>query len=215
MDNVDLNVLRQVVAWRPRPRVVLGTITRTWGSAPRPVGSVVAVRGDGQIAGSVSGGCIEDDLIARMRAGRCRHRAPRGGALRRQHRRGRSASACPVAADSSWCWSRWACTAGRRTAGRLAPGERVRRVLTLATGAVTWARPTAPTWCCWTTRAGHHHGPHWRLLLIGAGQMTQYLAQMAQALDYQVMVCDPREEYMPGCPAPRCCAPCPTTPCWR
>lgn len=68
MDNVDLNVLRQVVAWRSAGQaVVLGTVTRTWGSAPRPVGSVVAVRGDGQIAGSVSGGCIEDDLIARMR----------------------------------------------------------------------------------------------------------------------------------------------------
>ena len=68
MDNVDLNVLRQVVAWRQEGHaVVLGTITRTWGSAPRPVGSVVAVRADGQIAGSVSGGCIEDDLIERMR----------------------------------------------------------------------------------------------------------------------------------------------------
>ena len=83
MDNVDLNVLRQVVAWRAEGHaVVLGTITRTWGSAPRPVGSVVAVRADGQIAGSVSGGCIEDDLIARMQGpGRARGR---GGALRRQ-----------------------------------------------------------------------------------------------------------------------------------
>ena len=66
MDNVDLNVLRQVQAWqREGHAVVLGTITRTWGSAPRPVGSVVAVRGDGLIAGSVSGGCIEDDLWPR------------------------------------------------------------------------------------------------------------------------------------------------------
>ncbi|MGZ5260682.1 MAG: XdhC family protein, partial [Burkholderiales bacterium] len=39
------------------------------------------------------------------------------------------------------------------------------------------------------------HGPHWRLLIIGAGQLSKYLAEMAQALDYHVTVCDPREEY--------------------
>ncbi|MGA0024354.1 MAG: XdhC family protein, partial [Burkholderiales bacterium] len=39
------------------------------------------------------------------------------------------------------------------------------------------------------------YGPRWRLLIIGAGQLSTYLAQMAQALDYQVTVCDPREEY--------------------
>ena len=39
------------------------------------------------------------------------------------------------------------------------------------------------------------HGPRWRLLVIGAGQVSRYLAQMAQALDYHVTVCDPREEY--------------------
>src|SRR6185295_12429406 len=70
MDNVDLSVLKQVLAWHDTGhRAVLGTITRTWGSAPRPVGSVVAVRGDGVIAGSVSGGCIEDDLIAKVKEG--------------------------------------------------------------------------------------------------------------------------------------------------
>jgi len=42
------------------------------------------------------------------------------------------------------------------------------------------------------------HGPRWRLLLIGAGQVSRYLAQMAQALDYHVTVCDPREEYAEG-----------------
>ena len=44
-------------------KVALGTIVKTWGSAPRPVGAMVAIRDDGQVVGSVSGGCVEDDLI--------------------------------------------------------------------------------------------------------------------------------------------------------
>ncbi|MGH8600921.1 MAG: XdhC family protein, partial [Burkholderiales bacterium] len=39
------------------------------------------------------------------------------------------------------------------------------------------------------------HGPRWRLLIIGAGQLAHYLAYMARAVDYQVTVCEPREEY--------------------
>jgi len=39
------------------------------------------------------------------------------------------------------------------------------------------------------------HGPAWRLLIIGAGQISRYLAEMAQALDYAVTICDPRPEY--------------------
>jgi len=42
------------------------------------------------------------------------------------------------------------------------------------------------------------HGPRWRLILIGAGQLTHYLAEMARMLDYQVLVIDPREEYADG-----------------
>jgi xanthine dehydrogenase accessory factor len=39
------------------------------------------------------------------------------------------------------------------------------------------------------------HGPRWRLVLIGAGQLTKYLTEMARMLDYHVVVIDPREEY--------------------
>ena len=42
------------------------------------------------------------------------------------------------------------------------------------------------------------HGPRWRLVLIGAGQLTRYLAEMARMLDYHVVVVDPREEYAAG-----------------
>jgi xanthine dehydrogenase accessory factor len=41
----------------------LATVTQTWGSAPRPVGSQLAISGDGQIAGSVSGGCVEGAVV--------------------------------------------------------------------------------------------------------------------------------------------------------
>src|SRR2546422_3084391 len=52
------------------------------------------------------------------------------------------------------------------------------------------------------------HGPRWRLVLIGAGQLTRYLAEMAHMLDYHVSVIDPREEYptgwdLPGVPPNR------------
>ena len=79
MDNIDLNVLRQITQWvAAGHRVVLGTITRTWGSAPRPPGSAVAVRDDGLVAGSGSGGWIEDDLIDKARGGVLASGLPQG-----------------------------------------------------------------------------------------------------------------------------------------
>ena len=70
MDSVDIEVLRSAEAWRKAGhRVTFGTIVKTWGSAPRPVGALVAVRDDGQVMGSLSGGCVEDDLIEKVRAG--------------------------------------------------------------------------------------------------------------------------------------------------
>src|SRR5215212_4422246 len=68
MDSVDIEVLRTAESWRKSGRrVALGTIVKTWGSAPRPVGAMVAIRDDGQVVGSVSGGCVEDDLIEKTK----------------------------------------------------------------------------------------------------------------------------------------------------
>src|SRR5512143_247123 len=68
MDSVDLQVLRNCAQWLEQGhQVVLATVVETWGSAPRPPGALLAVRDDGQVAGSVSGGCVEDDLIDRIR----------------------------------------------------------------------------------------------------------------------------------------------------
>ena len=66
MENLDVMVLRTLRDWRQAgKRALLTTVVRTWGSSPRPVGSIMALADDGAVVGSVSGGCIEDDLIAR------------------------------------------------------------------------------------------------------------------------------------------------------
>jgi xanthine dehydrogenase accessory factor len=204
MDNVDLNVLRQITQWQAAGhRVVLGTITRTWGSAPRPPGSSVAIRDDGLVAGSVSGGCIEDDLVDKARDGALTTGLPQ-------------VVRYGIDADTA---QRFGLPCGGlielvlepvqpitqldELLARLSRGERVRRVLTIATGAVELQPATdADELQLTDTTLTTHHGPRWRLLLIGAGQMTQYLAQMASALDYQVIVCDPREEYATGFEVP-------------
>ncbi len=204
MDNVDLNILRQLARWQAEGhRVVLGTITRTWGSAPRPVGAVVAVRGDGQIAGSVSGGCIEDDLIARIQQGALALTKPErvryGVDAEAANRFGLPCGGTlelvlePVGPQSRI----------DELLQRLARGERVRRTVSLADGSVTLGAPGAGDVLALTdTALASTHGPDWRLLVIGAGQMTHYLATMALALDYQVLVCDPRAEYADGWDVP-------------
>ena len=66
MENLDVMVLRTLLAWRQAgQRALLATVVRTWGSSPRPVGSIMALCETGAVVGSVSGGCIEDDLIDR------------------------------------------------------------------------------------------------------------------------------------------------------
>lgn len=66
MESIDTNVLRTLRDWRDAgERALLATVVRTWGSSPRPVGAIFALRQDSRCVGSVSGGCIEDDLVAR------------------------------------------------------------------------------------------------------------------------------------------------------
>lgn len=199
MQSVDLQVLTAARQWAAEGwRFALVTVARTWGSAPRPPGSWLALREDGLVQGSVSGGCIEDDLIARMRDGRLSGSAPfvrTYGVTKDEASRfglpcgGTLELVVEPAPDAALL---------EALADRLARRELVLRHVDVARGtaSITNARrDSALTWD--GTRLTLVYGPQWRLLIVGAGQVSRYLAQMAQALDYDVTVCDPREAYGP------------------
>ena len=64
MDPVDDHILETAFRWQQEGhRLALAVVTGTWRSSPRQAGSLMAIRGDGQIAGSVSGGCVEGEII--------------------------------------------------------------------------------------------------------------------------------------------------------
>lgn len=200
MDNTDLSVLRRISEWRSAGHaVVMGTLIRTWGSAPRPIGSIVAIRDDGRVTGSVSGGCIEDDLCDRVRQSRLEPATPQrvtyGVSAEEANRFGLPCGGTIEVVLESVCEA--SCIEDMLR--RLEQGECISRTLDLRSGQVALARQgVADVLTVDDEQLTTCHGPTWRLLVIGAGQMTEYLAGMALTLDYEVTVCDPREEYADG-----------------
>lgn len=60
----DDDILQGAQAWKEAGRAVaIATVVDTWGSAPRPVGSHLVIDGEGNFLGSVSGGCVEGDVV--------------------------------------------------------------------------------------------------------------------------------------------------------
>lgn len=200
MHSIDIDVIRTALDWQSRGhRVVMGTVVRTWGSAPRPPGSLMVIRGDGQVAGSVSGGCIEDDLIRRVAAGELALRLPEatiyGQSAEEAHRFGLPCGGTvqvvlePLSPQSQL----------RELLVLIEQHQRVERRLDMATGLVRMGAATKGDKLQFDGQSlTTVHGPRLRLLIIGGGQLSRYLASMAVMLDYQVTVCEPRTEYHEG-----------------
>ncbi|MCU0924757.1 MAG: XdhC family protein [Hydrogenophaga sp.] len=215
MENLDLTVLRKLLQWRrDGQRALLATVVRTWGSSPRPVGSIMALCETGAVVGSVSGGCIEDDLIYRY----SRANASGAGALADSGITHDIPSGPPervkygVSADEA---HRFGLPCGgtlelllefnpdtdllQTLVQTLTEGRLVERHTEIATGQVQLHPCDKPAGLSddgiWLRNS---FGPEYRMLLIGAGQLAEYLSTMAQFCGFSVTVCDPREEYRGG-----------------
>ncbi len=195
MQSLDLDVLERALEWRRAGRRVwLLTVAQTFGASPRPPGSLAAIRDDGILVGSVSGGCIEDDLVARREeyAGRKPQFAAYGVTADEARRFGLPCGGeLEVIVEPEVSGAEFQALLERIGAGRI-----VARHVDLATGAWSFSDGNPADECERTvTRFTSVHGPRWRMLIIGASEIAHYLAEIASTVDYQVFVCDPREEY--------------------
>jgi xanthine dehydrogenase accessory factor len=200
MNSIDIDVVRTALDWLDRGhRVTLGTVVRTWGSAPRPPGSLMVIRDDGQVAGSVSGGCIEDDLVERIARGELAGRLPQvttyGATAEESQRFG-----LPCGGTVQLVLEPLSLASRLRELLVAIESHRVvARRLDLATGVVALADADAGDTVRFDGRTlVTVHGPRMRLLIVGGGQLARYLASMAVMLDYRVTVCEPRESYHEG-----------------
>lgn len=197
MDSVDLEVLKSSERWLAAGhRALLVTVVRTWGSSPRPEGAMLAVRDDGLVAGSVSGGCIEDDIIDRVRREGIAQARPEalkyGISAEEAHRFGLPCGGTiELVAEPLGPESGLSALLAAVEAGKL-----VGRSLDMASGTATLQPARATDGVVFDGRTlSTIHGPRYRMLVIGAGQLSRYLCQIAVGLGFQVTVCDPREEY--------------------
>ncbi|MBT4160526.1 MAG: XdhC family protein [Gammaproteobacteria bacterium] len=208
MENADLEVLSHLADWvEAGKKSWLCTVVKTWGSSPRPVGSLLCCNVDGEVVGSLSGGCIEEDLLERLHEGKLakvkpelliygateeeveRFQLPCGGQLH--------VVIEPFVDDTNLA-------SLKVIRARLGERKCVERKVDLGSGEFEVSE---------VDRFRHlqfaggfedletdgkellqTYGPRFQLFIIGAVNVSQYLAQMAQMLDYHVLVCDPREE---------------------
>jgi xanthine dehydrogenase accessory factor len=200
MNSTDYIVLKTAITWlREGRRIAIATVVQTWGSSPRPVGSWLAIRDDGQVVGSVSGGCVEDDLIRRVqteilvrnapemvvygvsREEAARFGLPCGGTLR---------LLVEPRPEQAILESILAAIEGRQL---------ILREVDVHTGKSVLRSGTKTDGFSLTDRTMQtSYGPRWRMFVIGAGQLSLYVANFAVASDFDVIVIDPREEYAEG-----------------
>ena len=197
MNSTDQNILSCLLAsLNQGEKPWLVTVVATIGSSPRPVGSLVAFRADGSQVGSVSGGCVEEDLIARLLArefsGPQVYLTDYGVSAEDNEKWGLPCGGRLELAiqqldtkDLGWVKDAHHAMSTRQT---------LRRSVSLQSGEtrISPSEHFAPLEKN-DDSLTHCFGPRHRLLLVGAGQLAAHLSTLALAMDYEVLLADSRE----------------------
>ena len=208
MENADQQVLSHLGAWVEAGQMSwLCTVVKTWGSSPRPIGSLLGCNDEGHIAGSLSGGCIEEDLLEKLKNGELAGEKPEvliyGVTQEETERLGLPCGGQLHVVIEPFPDQRHLPEL-KQIIDRLQSRECIERKVDIATGTMTvenkerfkhlqFVGDFDNTDVANEKFMVQTYGPRYQLFLIGAGQVSMYLSEMAQALDYHVVVCDPRE----------------------
>ncbi len=207
MQSSQQQIISHVLRWLDEDKPVwLCTILKTWGSSPRPIGSMLACTLDGELIGSISGGCIEEDFLQQLRDGSLKQQYDTAGkpflvkygitaaeAARLRLPCGGQLHVLleyiePVAANKM---------VFSTLHNALENHQRISRVVDLRDGSITSRNSAADEAVEFNDdMLVHSLSPKYRLLLLGAGDVAKYVAEMAMALEYEVTLCDPRPAYL-------------------
>lgn len=200
MDRADIEVLQLVAEWQAaETQGSLVTVVGTWGTSPRPVGAMMAVSSGGQFTGSVSGGCVEQELVERLRSGppSAPEHVSYGVTSAQAARYG---LACGGMLDilvepiRSGAWAQEILNAIERR-------KPVIRRLSIPTGEVTLADADDSAELEFDDDAlTVPYLPRWRMVVTGAGHLSVVTTRMAIELGYEVIISEPRAPYRESWP---------------
>ena len=204
MQSVDNEVLNQVNAWLAAGRRCwLATVVQTWGSSPRPVGSLFACDPGGHLVGSLSGGCVEDDLLERLQRGEladgCAQFFQYGITAEETEKLGLPCGGHLYVVVEPLDPTEVYRVHFQHLRDRVEARRTVRRRVDLKRRSFDHMDADTHEPLAWDADAEvleHTYGPRQQLFIIGAGMVSKYLAELAQQLDYEVTVCDPREHLL-------------------
>lgn len=209
MENIDVLVLRALKNWRQKNHdCLLVTVVRTWGSSPRPIGAVMAICDTGQVVGSVSGGCIEDDLIRTyIKKGVLAEKSQSSPQLIKYGISAEEAHQFGLPCGGTielFLEFNPDAQALVKLVSALDDGQLMIRSVNVQSGEVSLRATLQPEVLSYNKHWLHAtFGPSYRMLLIGSGQLSEYLATMALFNGFEVTVCDPRKEHNASWSVPR------------
>jgi xanthine dehydrogenase accessory factor len=201
-------IIYHVSQWLESDRPVwLCTILKTWGSSPRPIGAMMACTLDGELMGSISGGCIEEDFLEQLRDGSLKQQFDEEGGKPFKVKYGKTAEEqarlkLPCGGQLHVLLEFIEPTDTNkgvfaRLNSDLENHKQVSRHLDLNTGEITASDSSSEEAVIIDQGVMIHSlSPMYRLLLLGAGDVARYVAELALALEYHVTLCDPRPNYL-------------------
>ena len=210
MKNNQQQIIDQVESWLSKNRPVwLCTILKTWGSSPRPIGSMLASTTDGEIIGSLSGGCIEEDFLAQLVSGELKARFDEDRKPfvifygKTEEEQARLKLPCGGQLDVLLEFidpSNENNAVFKELVQKLSDHKRISRLIDLSNGSITArvlddGEPRTPIKIA-DEVLQHELSPMYHLLLLGAGDVARYVAEISIALEYEVTLCDPRPRYL-------------------
>ncbi|MBL4819375.1 MAG: XdhC family protein [Gammaproteobacteria bacterium] len=201
------HIISRVAEWLESGKSVwLCTILKTWGSSPRPIGSMMACTPDGELVGSISGGCIEEDFLEQLR----------DGSLKQQYQQEQKPFRIKYGINAEE-QARLKLPCGgqlhvlleylqpeaqvtqvfNHIRSSLENHQKISRVVNMESGVLGFTHnSTEKPVEIDEPNLIHSLSPHFKLLLLGAGDVARYVAELALALEYDVTLCDPRPKYI-------------------